>query len=104
MPTKAECLELQSATQVLWTTVGGVLGGEVSPGTGIFGYIFLPAAGGYSDGVPYNIGAFGAYWSAEYGSAYVGGFMRVSDAAWYVEVLLVSRSSAHPVRGVLLPS
>lgn len=61
MPTKAQLQELITECNWTWTSSGGTNGYSVSKNGKV---IFLPAAGGYTNGYPLNIGSMGLYVSS----------------------------------------
>lgn len=62
IPTEDEWTELMTRCQWRWTTQNGIKGEMVTGPNG--NSIFLPAAGCWLDGSPYNFGAYGYYWSS----------------------------------------
>ena len=60
-PNQGQMLELLNNTTSVWTTLNGVNGRRFTGKNG--GTIFLPAAGYRKDGVLYNVGTEGNYWT-----------------------------------------
>lgn len=66
MPTQAQLIELKDNTTYSWVTINGVNGGKFTAQNG--NYIFIPAAGFYSDGSIYRLGERSSIWSSTPGS------------------------------------
>ena len=62
MPTRAQMQELTANTTYEWTTINGVNGGKFTAQNG--NYIFIPAAGRYSNGILYSADIYGFVWSS----------------------------------------
>ena len=68
MPSTAQCMELAEECVSVWTTQNGINGRLFTGQNG--GTLFLPAAGGVEgDGVVFNAGKYGYYWSSSFNSS-----------------------------------
>jgi hypothetical protein len=100
MPTKEECKELKDNCTSEWTTLNGVNGRKFT--SNINGNsIFLPAAGYRWDGVLYDAGGRGYYWSSTLdgsspGSAY-NLYFRSGYASWDISSGRTCGQSVRPV-------
>ena len=102
IPTKEEYKELIEKCKWNEETLNGVKGCRVTGPNG--NSIFLPLAGGYSFGFPYEEG-YGVYWSS---SAYTENCL-VFNNSWYLylknakpSIMHYDRSSANSIRPVLI--
>ena len=68
IPTVAEWQELLDNTVCTWTTQNGVNGELFTAANG--NSLFLPAAGYRNDGILYDAGSYGNYWSSSLGTDY----------------------------------
>lgn len=101
MPTKYQCQELCEHTTTSWTTLNGL---DVLKVTGSNGNsIYLPAAGGFWNGVAMSEGTGGSFWSSDYASAgYSNGFCFKQGEQMKTSIDYVQR--AHSVRPVIYGS
>ena len=97
MPTKAQCEELTANTTYEFTTVNGVSGGTFTASNGK--YIFIPAAGYWSNGRRGGEGSSGYVWTSspnDKNTAFLLVFYGVVD---HISSFL--RNDAYPVRPVV---
>jgi hypothetical protein len=100
MPTQSQFQELIDETNSEWTTIDGVTGRKFTNKTDSSKYIFIPAAGSFSNGSRYGKGSYGLVWSSSLDSIYYAydlGF----DISSVDSYDYFYRSFAFSVRGVL---
>lgn len=102
MPTKAQFDELTANTNYTWETNfngSGVNGGKFTDKTNSSKYIFIPAAGYYSNGSLSRVGSYGYVWSSTPGGGDSACYLYFSSG--YKDVGSNSRRGGYSVRPVL---
>ena len=98
MPTEAECQELLDNTTNEWTQVNGVNGFKFTGSNG--NSIFIPAAGGCSNGSVSNVGDYGGVWSSSLDTSSHGDAWNLGFVSGNCRVNGSYRYSGQSVRGV----
>ena len=99
MPTKTQFEELTANTTCEWTTINGVNGGKFTAKNGSGNYIFIPAAGMYSNGSLGGVGVSGSVWSSIPNDSSRAYFLGFSDG--FEDVLSSNRKNGYSVRAVI---
>ena len=100
MPTQDDIQELIDNTTSEWTTINGVNGYKFTHKTDTSKYIFIPAAGGCSNGSVGNVGGYGNVWSSSLGTSNPGNAWYLYFGSGYCNVNGYSRCYGQSVRGV----
>jgi hypothetical protein len=99
MPTEAQCKELINETNSEWTSINGVYGRKFTNKTDSSKYIFIPAAGYFSNGSRYSKGSSGYVWSSSLSSISGAFYLYFNSSS--VSTGSNGRIGAFSVRGVL---
>lgn len=101
MPSQTQIQELIDETDSVWTTIDGVRGRKFTSKKDTSKYIFIPAAGCFSDGYNSYDGLYGYVWSGSPRLSFGGGVYILLFGGSSVYTSSRRRDSAFNVRGVL---
>ena len=79
IPTRDQANELMNDTNHTWTTINGKNGRKFTSKTYSTKYIFIPAAGGWSDTTYSSTGTNAIYWLNKYNNSYTA-YQDTSDS------------------------